>query len=144
MIYGYEHAFQFSVFFKSVGCGYAVGVLYVLSEIIKFAGKKYFLLNIFRDISFFVISAILSFMFFLKFNSGIFRFYLLFGEAIGFCIFMIYPGLMLIDKINIFHRKLFVFIGVLEKCAASVLSKILNAAKNRLQLIKHRNKSKNK
>ncbi len=103
MILGFSHAVQLSVFFKAIGAGYALGLLFSFFMFLNiFSGKSSFSVFI-RDILFFAAGAIFSFLFILKYNSGIVRFYILAGELMGFCLFYIFPG----KSISVLWKSLF-------------------------------------
>ncbi len=93
MIAGYEHAVQISVLFKAVGMGYLIGLLYCFFSFLNSINKNNIAVFI-RDILFFVLNAVISFLFLLRYNSGVIRFYILAGEGIGFLLFYLFPGMM--------------------------------------------------
>lgn len=110
MILGFRHAVQLSVFFKAIGAGYLLGFLFSFVMFFNvFSGKSHFSVFI-RDILFFVSGALFSFLFVLKYNAGIVRFYIFAGELIGFCLFYILPGksmTALWKKVYLRYRKLY-------------------------------------
>ena len=75
MILGYEHIVSISVFLKSVGTGYALGLLYVLFMLLNSFFKGHTVSVFFRDILYFSLAAVVTFLFSLKYNAGIVRFY---------------------------------------------------------------------
>ncbi len=91
MITGYEHAVQISVLFKAVGVGYLIGILFSFFSFLNSISKNSIAVFI-RDLLFFIMNAVISFLFLLKYNSGIIRFYILAGESIGFLLFHLFPG----------------------------------------------------
>ena len=93
MILGFVHQVQLSVFVKAIGMGYFFGIIFSIFMFFNaICGKNAFVVFL-RDVTFFVISAILTFMFALKYNSGMLRFYIPAGELMGFIIFYIFPGM---------------------------------------------------
>jgi spore cortex biosynthesis protein YabQ len=92
MITGFEHQVQLSLLIKAVGMGYFSGILLCAIKFISSLFGKSTAIICVRDILFFVLSAFLCFLFSLKYNSGIIRFYVLAGELTGFLIFNIFPG----------------------------------------------------
>ncbi len=86
MITGYEHIVQLSVFLKSIGAGFVIGILFSVFSVLNLLNGKNTAIVCIRDIIFFLISAVFTFLFALKYNAGIIRFYLLAGELIGFCL----------------------------------------------------------
>lgn len=105
MILGFEHTVQLSVFFKSIGMGYIMGLLYAAVMFFNAAGTKKIISVFLRDVLFFIVCTLFSFLFVLKFNAGITRFYTVVGEIMGFCIFYIFPGRPVIDVIGNFVLK---------------------------------------
>lgn len=84
MITGFRQVVQLSVFIKSIGAGFFIGLIflfYIAMNTIN--GKNKYIVAV-RDVIFFVSSAIITFLFSLKYNAGILRFYILAGELIGF------------------------------------------------------------
>lgn len=92
MITGFSHTVQLSVFLKSVGAGYVLGLLFFLMSFLNAIISKKDIFVFFRDLLFFISSAVFSFLFMLKYNAGIVRFYILAGELIGFILCYIFPG----------------------------------------------------
>lgn len=86
MITGYEHIVQISVFLKSIGAGFVIGLLFSFFSVLNLIQGKNTVVVCIRDIIFFLISAVFTFLFALKYNAGIIRFYLVAGELIGFCL----------------------------------------------------------
>ena len=94
MIAGYEHAVQVSVLAKAVGMGYILGLLFCFFTFVNALSKSTAAVFV-RDILFFVLNAGISFLFLLKYNSGVVRFYILAGETIGFLLYYLFPGVLL-------------------------------------------------
>lgn len=92
MITGFAHAVQLSVFIKSIGVGYILGLLFAVITLVNILSSKKSVIVFFGDVLFFVTAACFSFLFLLKFNAGIMRFYIAAGEVMGFCIFSVFPG----------------------------------------------------
>ena len=92
MILGFEHSVAVSVTVKAVGVGYLLGFLYSFFMLLNSLWNKYSLSVFFRDVLFFCVSAVMCFLFILKYNAGIFRFYIFAGLVMGFLIFYIFPG----------------------------------------------------
>ena len=100
MITGFVHQVQLSVLIKAVGMGYFFGVFfYVLTFLCCGMGKNTVSIFI-RDILFFIAAAYLSFLFSLKYCSGMLRFYVAAGEMMGFLIFYVYPGKQIFHLFN--------------------------------------------
>lgn len=137
MILGFEHTVQLSVFLKSIGMGYVMGLLYAAVMFFNAAGTKKFISVFLRDVLFFVVCTLFSFLFVLKFNAGITRFYTVVGEIMGFCIFYIFPGRPVIDVIGNFVSKCKCKIG---KRANIIRNK--HAEKSEKRKIKRKEKEK--
>lgn len=92
MILGFEHSVAVSVTVKAIGAGYLLGFLYSFFMLLNSLWNKYSLSVFLRDILFFCVSAVLCFLFILKYNAGVFRFYIFAGLIMGFLVFFIFPG----------------------------------------------------
>lgn len=93
MILGYEHTVSLSVLAKAVGVGYTLGFLYLFFTFGNSLSKGQTVSVFFRDVIYCSAAAVITFIFALKYNAGIVRFYILAGELIGFCLFFIFPGI---------------------------------------------------
>lgn len=140
MILGFTHSVQLSVLMKAIGAGYALGLLYCIFMMLNSIWNKHTLSVFIRDILFFSIAAALTFLFALKYNAGIVRFYILAGELIGFCIFYIFPGSLtgkvirrLADRVNRFYLRI-------SKKAGSVTRAIREKLKSKREKIKSERK----
>ncbi|MBR3768874.1 MAG: spore cortex biosynthesis protein YabQ [Clostridia bacterium] len=92
MITGFEHTVQLAVLLKAAGAGYIIGLFYSVVMFLNAMNGRNTVLVFLRDILFFASAAFFTFLFSLKYNAGIVRFYILAGEGIGFCLFYIFPG----------------------------------------------------
>lgn len=93
MITGFQHIVQLSVFAKSIGAGFIIGVFFTLFSVLNVFHGKNAILVFFRDFIFIVASSIFTFLFALKYNAGIIRFYIIAGELIGFILcYLILPA----------------------------------------------------
>lgn len=110
MITGYMHTVQLSVFVKSVGLGFLMGILFSAVIFLNTVAGRRTLIVFLRDILFFVSASVFTFMFILEYNAGILRFYIFAGELIGFILFYIYPAEILRRIFsafyNFFHKRL--------------------------------------
>ena len=86
MITGYEHVIQLSVLVKAVGFGYFSCLLFLVFTAINriFLNKAFFIFI--KDAFYPVVITFFGFMFLLKYNAGIVRFYIIAGEVMGFCL----------------------------------------------------------
>ncbi len=102
MILGFEHTVQLSVFVKSVGAGYIIGLIFFMLMLMNcFFGKHTYSVFI-RDVLFFLTAAVFTVIFLLKYNAGIIRFYILCGELMGFILFYIFPASVITPKVRVF------------------------------------------
>ena len=85
-MFGLGVAFQTDVFFKSLGVGALCGVLFAFFQGLRALGLRAKAIVFIQDVLFFLIAGVLTFLFLLDVNFGVVRFYILFGEAIGFLI----------------------------------------------------------
>lgn len=92
MITGFVHQVQLAVLIKAVGMGYFLGIIFSVFMFLNVLFGKSTAAVFIRDILFFIIAAFCSFLFSLKYCSGMIRFYVLAGELMGFLIFFIFPG----------------------------------------------------
>lgn len=78
---------HFKVFLLSVGFGFIVGLLYdffkVFRTVVLRSKKGIFI----QDILFFLIIAVITFLFLLSINGGRFRFYIFVALAVGFAVY---------------------------------------------------------
>ncbi|MBE6715598.1 MAG: hypothetical protein E7573_01610 [Ruminococcaceae bacterium] len=117
MITGFEHSVQFSVFIKSIGTGFFIGMLFLAVMVMnRFFGKH--IISVFiRDVFFFIVAAFLTFLFLLKYNAGMVRFYLLAGEGIGFILCYMFCGKIVTDiSLKIYEK--------IEKCCLQILARL--------------------
>ena len=116
MITGFEHQVQLSVLIKAVGMGYLLGILFSIMKAVNIPFGKSTAVICIRDICFFVISAFSCFLFSLKYCSGLFRFYVLAGELMGFIIFYIFPGEAVSVLWQRLHERIYGLTKKLFKC----------------------------
>lgn len=83
-MFGVSHGFSFFVFLKSIGIGYFLGILYAAFKLLRVMGLRQTAVVFLQDILFFIISAIVVFLFVFDTNAGVFRFYIISGILIGF------------------------------------------------------------
>ncbi len=144
MIVGYEHAVQISVFVKAVGLGYLIGLLFCFFSFCNALSKGAVAVFV-RDVLFFILNAGVSFLFLLKYNSGVVRFYILAGEAMGFLLFYMFPGALIegrfrgaADKLM---RRLSQKTDKLKKRLADIVKGCFNLLKNKESELKERKKT---
>lgn len=91
-IYSLSLASQTKGFLFSLGFGFMMGMLYDVFRLMRVSisrGKK---LQIIFDITYFILLAFLTFIFFITINEGEIRIYLLLGEAIGIAVYSLSLG----------------------------------------------------
>mgnify|MGYP002623791278 CR=1 FL=1 len=93
-MFGVSHTFSLFVFLKSIGIGYLLGCLYFGFKLLRFFGLRHAVLVFFQDILFFLISAIIVFLFVFEINAGVFRFYIFTGILVGYCIVSFFTGIV--------------------------------------------------
>ena len=74
---------QVVVFFRSVGAGIILGIIYSVINIIRAVFGERKSVYVFFDLAFFIIASFISFFFMVLYNSGQVRFNLMLGEAAG-------------------------------------------------------------
>lgn len=134
MILGFSHAVQVSVLLKSVGAGYVAGFIFCLIMSANAVSHKSAVRVFIKDIFFFVFAAFFLFLFLLKYNSGIFRFYICAGELMGFLIFYIFPG----KSIRTLICKLYLHFENIRKHITLKLNEKKKSCKNKSAKKKHR------
>ncbi len=138
MITGYMHTVQLSVFIKSVGLGFLMGIIFSAVMFLNtVSGKRTFIVFL-RDVLFFVSSAVLTFMFILEYNAGILRFYIFAGELIGFILFYIYPAEILrrifSSFYNVLQRKFSRILAVFSTKGKELSEKLRSAVKKKREI----------
>ncbi len=91
-IYSLSLASQTKGFLFSLGFGFMMGMIYDVFRLVRISisrGKK---IQIIFDITYFILLAFLTFIFFITINEGEIRIYLLLGEAIGFAVYSLSLG----------------------------------------------------
>lgn len=114
-MFGLGYAFQTDIFIKSLGAGFFLGFIYSVFQCMRKAGSRGKAVVFVQDLCFFVISALVTFIFSFEVNFGYVRGYLLAGEIMGFCIFYLLPSkvtVLLTEKITWPFRNL---IGIIRR-----------------------------
>ncbi len=91
-MFGVAHSFYYSVFIKSLGIGYILGLLYFLFMLPRRLGVRGRAAVILLDISFCLTAAVVSFLLLFDINAGRFRLYVAAGAGAGFLLFWAFPG----------------------------------------------------
>ena len=91
-MFGVAHSFYNSVFIKSMGIGYILGLLYFLFMLPRRLGVRSRAAAILLDISFCLTAAAVSFLLLFDINAGRFRLYVAAGAGAGFLLFWAFPG----------------------------------------------------
>ncbi len=128
-----------TVFIFSILLGVIISVIFDFFMLFNFINKKNRKIIFFSDISFMCIAAILSFLYLLAANYGIFRLYIIIGEAIGFILHRYTLGKLtfkLIKSIYLliskFYRKIIVqkvvkvFVSIANRIYEYIMKTITN------------------
>lgn len=104
---------QLAIFGSSLGLGFLLGILYDIMRAIRLSLTKSKIVLIICDILYFILFALISFLFILALNKGEIRFYIIAGEVIGAFFYYVSFGLTVIkitDKAVALLRKLYALI----------------------------------
>ena len=85
-MFGLLHSVKIFVFLKSIGLGTLLGAVYLLNAGVRYLIPHRAAAVFLEDICFFVLCAVLTFLFLFQYNAGVPRGYVFFGEGIGFLI----------------------------------------------------------
>lgn len=108
-LYSVSLAKQTANFLLSLGLGFITGALYDVFRIVRICISKGKIAFIISDILYFLVLGVLTFTFCLTVNEGELRFYILFGELVGFCIYYFSLGVVIFsisEKIIITIKKI--------------------------------------
>ncbi len=86
---------QFMIFLFSCLLGVALGLLYDIFRLIRMIINLRNIFMFIQDVIYFLVSALITFLFVLVFNKGESRFYILAGEGIGWIIYHLTFGEMI-------------------------------------------------
>lgn len=89
---GFELSDQTVYFLFSLVYGAVLSALYDIVRIIRFAGANKPIHIILSDVVYFVVCAFATFLYALPFNYGSVRYFVLFGEAVGFVVYRFTVG----------------------------------------------------
>ncbi|MEG1244403.1 MAG: spore cortex biosynthesis protein YabQ [Oscillospiraceae bacterium] len=93
-------ALQTRIFFLSIGLGFSLGFLYDIFYIVRMNITKNKFAIYMQDFLYLLICAFLTFIFILALSSGIVRGYILIGEFLGWLIYYLSTGLIVVSFIN--------------------------------------------
>lgn len=141
-------------FLFSLGFGVLTGVLYDILRVIRMSISSSKRALYITDFIFVFVSSVATFLFCLTVTDGQLRFYVLFGEALGFLIYYFSFGIIAVkfstktvEKIKSFFKKLFRFIsapfrkffvrvsGFAKKAASKSRKSLKKSAKNAKTLL---------
>ncbi len=105
-IYSLSLATQTRNFLLSLGLGFLLGMLYDVFRIIRLIISKGKATVVIFDVLYCTVLAFVTFVFFITVNEGEFRFYLLFGEFIGFSVYYFSLGIMIMNAGELFVDKI--------------------------------------
>ncbi len=113
-IYSLSLASQTKGFLFSLGFGFIMGAIYDVFRLVRISISRGRKTQIIFDVTYFILLAFLTFIFFITINEGEIRIYLLLGEAIGFAVYCLSLGTIVfafgekwIEKIQSFLFLLF-------------------------------------
>lgn len=112
-----NNGFQALSFIYSIISGIMLAVFYDIFKAFRISFKLSYIFIFFTDISYYIVTAIASFFFFLSVSDGEIRFYILFGFTVGF----------LIWRITLSRFFLFIFKYILV-----TISRVLNYLSNKI------------
>jgi len=92
-MYSFEQSEQLKLFLLSLGAGFLLGIVYDILRTIRLTFSKGKVIIFIFDILYFIIFALLTFLFFLATNKGEFRSYMIFGEILGWLFYYFSFGL---------------------------------------------------
>ncbi len=108
-----------NVFLFSILLGMIISIIYDFFKIINFINHKNNKIIFFSDIFFMFIAALISFLYILASNYGIFRIYILFGELIGFIIYRYTLG-------NLFYNLVISILKFTTKIYRRIIKLLMN------------------
>lgn len=85
---------QLSIFLSALVCGAIIGVINEPFRFMRYSGFNSSIDIFIQDIIFMSVSAVITFFFSLCYNNGEVRFFIIFGEIIGFLLFRYTIGLL--------------------------------------------------
>lgn len=144
-LYSVSLASQTRLFLLSLGFGFFAGALYTFFRASRILlGSKKIIYKI-TDISYLVTLGFLNFLFFLSFNEGEIRFFALFGEVLGFVIYIFTAGI----TFSLYFEKFFEFTKKILRAVFNTLTKPFRKIRKKIcalvkKHLKSRKKSENK
>lgn len=139
-LYSISLAQQTRLFLWSLGFGFLAGSLYDFFRAVRIClGVKNWAYKI-TDISFLLALGFLNFLFFLSFNEGEIRLFALFGELLGFIVYICTMGFTFIKYFEKFVNLIKSILTAIFKVLTFPLRKILEIFRKFLE--KHRKKPK--
>ncbi len=137
---------QVTVFFRAIGCGVLLGVLYDAVGIIRmlFGEKK--CIYVFFDTAFFLAASAVSFFFMVLYNSGQVRFNLIFAELVSAVVFHFSFGVYILKQWKNYVLSMRKVIRFLTKPFCKGIKKLRKNSEKLLQSIskKRSEREKNK
>lgn len=131
---------QLTIFLCAIGVGFLLGVLYDVIRAIRLSFTESKTAIIIFDVLYFFLLGILSFLFILATNKGEVRFYIIFGQIIGWLFYYFSFGVVVIKATNIFsdfikRMRSFIYKVVrapfllAERCLQGLFGKICKVSK---------------
>ncbi len=123
---------QVTVFFKAVGCGVILGILYDVISFIRMIFGERKSVYVFFDTTFFLVSAVISFFFMVLYNSGQVRFNLMLAELFGGMAFHFSFGRYIVKNLSAHIGRVRKIISFLTRPLFNVAKKIWGFLKSRM------------
>lgn len=127
MITGFSQVIQLSVFIKSIGAGFFICLLFCLNTALNAVNGKNSIPVAIRDVLFILSATVITFLFALKYNAGIIRFYILAGEATGFIMCYIFCASIVRRTVKAIYLYL---CALLKKSFEKIFKKTKKVGKN--------------
>ena len=108
---------QVEIFFYACILGGGIGVIYDLFRILRIAIKPGTVSAFIEDIIFFVMLAVCTFFFLLKFTEGQVRFYVILGEGLGFLLYYFTIG-------SLIYKIAEIIISIIKKIVTAIFKPI--------------------
>ena len=105
-MYSFEQSAQLKLFLLSLGAGFLLGIVYDILRTIRLTFSKGKVIIFIFDVLYFIIFALLTFLFFLATNKGEFRSYMILGEILGWLFYYFSFGLAAKSFTNAFVKLL--------------------------------------
>lgn len=117
---------QITVFFRALGCGVLLGILYGCVSALRMIFGERKGVYVFFDTAFFILAALISFFFMVLYNSGQVRLNLMLAELLGCTAFHFSFGRYILEKYALYLHRIRTVISFLMKPFVTLYSKFLS------------------